>query len=48
MSVELVNKVGVDRQIADERVIVGKAEDFLFALFADQATKIFKAVGAGF
>src|SRR3981081_3164441 len=48
MSVELINKVRVDRQIADERMAVGEGKGFLFTLLADQAAKIFKAVGAGF
>ena len=45
---EPINKVGVDSQIADERMAVGEGKDFLFALLADQAAKIFEAVGAGF
>ena len=48
MAVEPINKVGIDCQIADERMALGKGQDFLFTLLADQATKIFKAVGAGF
>jgi hypothetical protein len=48
MSVALINKVGVDCQIADERMAVGEGKSFLFTLLADQATKIFKAVGASF
>ena len=48
MSVELINKVGVDRQIADERMALGEGEDFLFTLLADQTPNIFKAVGACF
>jgi hypothetical protein len=35
MSVELINKIGVDTQIADERVLIGEAEDFLFARLVD-------------
>ena len=45
---ELVNEVGVDGQIADERMGIGEAENLLFALFADQSSEIFKAVGAAF
>ena len=45
---ELINKVRVDRQIADERMAVGEGKGFLFTLLADQAAKIFKAIGAGF
>jgi hypothetical protein len=48
MGVELIYKVGVDCQIADERMAVGEGEDFLFTLLADQAAKIFEAVAAGF
>jgi hypothetical protein len=48
MSVELVNEVGVDRQIADEGMGIGEAEDLLFGLFAEESSKIFKAVGAAF
>ena len=48
MGVELVNKVGVDRQIADKGMVVGEGEDFLFTLLTDQTADIFKAVGAGF
>ena len=44
---ELVNKVGVDAQIADEWVVVGEGEDFLLSLLAEQPPKIFKSVGAG-
>jgi len=47
MGVEPINKVGVDCQIADERMVLGEGQDFLFTLLADQAAKIFKAVGAG-
>jgi len=46
MSLELVNKVGVDRQIADKGMAIGEGEDFLFTLLADQTPNIFKAVGA--
>jgi hypothetical protein len=46
--VESINKVGVDCQIADKWMAVGECKDFLFALLADQAAKIFEAVGAGF
>ena len=45
---ELINKVRVDRQIADERMAVGEGKGFLFTLLADQVAKIFKAIGAGF
>ena len=45
---ELVNKVGVDAQIADEGVVVGEGEDFLLSLLDEQPPKIFKSVGAGF
>jgi hypothetical protein len=48
MSVELINKVRVDRQISDKRMAVGEGEGFLFTLLADQAAKIFKAIGASF
>jgi len=48
MSVELINKVGVDCQIADEGMIVGEAEELLLGLLAQQTSKIFKTVGAGF
>jgi len=46
--VELINKVGVDRQIADEGMAIGEGEDFLLTLLADQTPNIFKAVGARF
>src|SRR5271165_6685170 len=46
MSVELINKVGVDRQIADEGMAIGEGEDFLFTLLADQTPNIFKAIRA--
>jgi hypothetical protein len=46
MSVELVNKVGVDRQIADERMAIGEGKDFLFTLLANQTPNIFKAIRA--
>jgi hypothetical protein len=42
------NKVGVDRQVADERMVVGGGEDFLLSLLAEQPTKIFKSVAVGF
>ena len=45
---ELVNKVGVDRQVSDEWMVVGEGEDFLLILLAEQPTKIFKSVGASF
>ena len=45
---ELIDKVRVGRQIADERMAVGEGKGFLFTLLADQAAKIFKAIGAGF
>ena len=45
---QLVNKVGVDRQIADERMLIGKGKVFLFAWLADQAAQVFKSEGAGF
>src|SRR2546430_4562110 len=48
MSVELVNEVGVDREVADERMVFGEAEDLLFRWAADQSAKIFKAISAGF
>ena len=48
MRVELVNKVGVDRQIADEWMVVSEGEEFLFSLLAEQPAKIFKSVGASF
>ena len=48
MSVELINKVEVDCQIADERMALGEGEEFLFTLLADQTPNIFKAVGARF
>src|ERR1700738_5582728 len=48
MSVELVNEVGVDREVAEERMVFGEAEDLLFRWAADQAAKIFKAIGAAF
>ena len=44
---ELVNKIGVDRQITDEWMVVSEGEDFLFSLLADQPSEIFKSVGAG-
>ena len=47
MRVELVNKIGVDRQITDEWMVVSEGEDFLFSLLADQPSEIFKSVGAG-
>ena len=34
LRVQLVDKVGVDRQIADERVAVGEGKGFLFTLLA--------------
>ena len=46
MSVELVNEVGVDGQIADEWMVFGEAEDFLLRWAAQQPPKIFKAMGA--
>jgi len=48
MGVEPINKVGGDCQIADHWMALGEGQDFLFTLLADQAVKIFKAVGAGF
>jgi hypothetical protein len=48
MRVELVNKVGVDRQIADQWMVVSEGEDFLLSLLAEQPTKIFKSVAASF
>ena len=42
MGVELINKVGVDCQIADQWMALGEGQDFLFTLLADQAVKIFK------
>jgi hypothetical protein len=48
MGVEPINKVGVDCQIGDQWMALGEGQDFLFTLLADQAVKIFKAVGAGF
>jgi hypothetical protein len=48
LGVQLVDKVGVDRQIADEGVAVGEGKGFLFTLLTEQAAKVFKAVGAGF
>ena len=45
---ELVNKVGVDRQVSDEWMVVGEGEDFLLTLLAEQPTEIFKSVGASF
>ena len=45
---ELVDKVRVDRQIADKGVVVGESKTLLFALLADETPNIFKAVGAGF
>ena len=48
MRLELVDKVGVDAQIADEWMVVGESEDFLLSLLAEQAPKIFKSVGASF
>jgi len=44
--VELVNEVGVDREIADERMVFGKAENWLFRLLTDQPPKIFKTMSA--
>ena len=44
---ELVNEVGVDSQIPDKRMGLGEAEDLLFGLFANETSKIFKAMGAG-
>jgi hypothetical protein len=44
MSVELVNEVGVDGEIADERMVFGEAENLLFRWAADQPPKIFKAM----
>ena len=46
MGVELIDKVRVGRQIADERMAVGEGKGFLFTLLADQAAKIFEAIGA--
>jgi hypothetical protein len=48
MGVEPINKVGADCQIAAEWMALGEGQDFLFNLLADQAVKIFKAVGASF
>ena len=48
MGVELINKVGIDCQIADERMAFSEGQNFLFTVLADQAAKIFKAVGTGF
>ena len=48
MRLELVDKVGVDAQIADEWMGVGEGEDFLLSLLAEQPTEIFKSVGASF
>ena len=45
---ELVNKIGVDRQITDEWMVVSEGEDFLLTLLAEQPAKIFKSVGASF
>jgi hypothetical protein len=48
MRLELVDKVGVDAQIADEWMVVGEGEDFLLSWLAEQPPKIFKSVGASF
>ena len=48
MRVELINKIRVDGQIADEWMVVSEGEDFLLGLLANQPSKIFKSVGAGF
>jgi hypothetical protein len=48
MRVELVNKVGIDRQIADQWMVVSEGKDFLLSLLVEQSAKIFKCVGAGF
>jgi hypothetical protein len=45
IGVELVNKVGVDCQIADKGMALGESKDFLFRLLAEQTPDIFKAVG---
>jgi hypothetical protein len=47
MSVELVNEVGVDSQIPDQRMSLGEAEGLLFGLFPYETLKIFKAMGPG-
>ena len=48
MRLELVDKARVDRQIADEWMVVSEGEEFLFSLLAEQPAKIFKSVGASF
>ena len=48
MRVELINKIRVDGQIADEWMVVSEGEDFLLSWLAEQPTKIFKSVGASF
>jgi len=42
LSMQLVNKVGVDRQIANERVVLGEGKGFLFTLFAEQTRRSLK------
>jgi hypothetical protein len=43
-----VEPTGVDCQIAHEWMALCEGQDFLFTLLADQAVKIFKALGTGF
>ena len=43
MRLELVDKVRVDRQIADKGVVIGESKDSLFALLADETPEIFKS-----
>ena len=44
MSVELVNEVGVDGQITNERMLVGEAEELLLGGITEQPPKIFKTM----
>jgi hypothetical protein len=46
MSVELVNEVGVDGQITNERMLLGEAESLLLGWIAQQPSKIFKPMSA--
>jgi peroxiredoxin len=48
MTVELINEVGVDCQIADKGMAFDEGEDLLLRLLADQTPNILKAVGTGF
>jgi hypothetical protein len=46
MSVELVNEVGVDAQITNQRMVLGEAECLLLGGITEEPPKIFKAVSA--